>query len=892
MADNKDHVPSNIKETATQNGKIDADSLPKVLVSEPTSPVEDSNMLAHGGTEKEHTAVNDESKTPEARSIPNGSLHATVVEDGDNDSFYGSMVDDNNIIRDGDYISEYDYQQDGRNEETIVDGLPTPPDGGYGWVIVIAAFLSNFLVDGIANAFGAFMPSFETEFQSSTAATSVIGSLLIGSYLLSGPIAGGLLNRYDARKVVIAGSILTAVAFAISTFSPNIFLFYFCYSFLGGIGFGFIYLPAIVVVGQYFESKRALATGIAVAGSGFGTFVMPFVCQIAIDTFGWKYTLYMIAGMVFACILCGLLYKPLPEPQFDLEAHRQEAVERQQALFAALNRAEEDNEESVRPTSGMSHGDGSGSPAKRAGIRTTSEKSEKEDGKEPLLDSELMQRLRECEDDTEDENETNVTPAKQLSLSPITENKPLSKSRAGSTHHTHLTNAPSVRDNRTRKHTISSMGSELTINFKNSRPNLSSQLSKISARSYAQSLSKISQAPISLKASESVLSVALSGVDPKEFARPLSRQDIFLQGSIRNLKEFKDEGSNFKNYRESQISIPAAVVAQSVSNMSQAGDIADLSSRVGGSRYSRLTAGIGGDEDDAIFYDDSKFKFIPLSIRNAFNEMIDLQLLKEPVMLLLCLSNILGMLGFYIPFVYIIELAKTRDATQQQATLLVSIIGITNTFGRVLFGWAADRRWVTALAINNFSLLFCGILTAAVPLASNYVMLTGYSVLFGFVVAAYICLTSIVLSDLLGVERLTNSFGLLVVSRGLAALLGTPLAGVAYSATQSYDSCFIFSGALITFSGLVSCAIPYAHHHQRSQMKNEGDYNKEADAQSGKLSVLTEHSEENLTEYQRTIQSLKQQRQLIKELDEARRQVMEQQRIDETHEDQENAKHK
>lgn len=44
--------------------------------------------------------------------------------------------------------------------------------------------------------------------------------------------------------------------------------------------------------------------------------------------------------------------------------------------------------------------------------------------------------------------------------------------------------------------------------------------------------------------------------------------------------------------------------------------------------------------------------------------------------------------------------------------------------------------------------------------------------------AAYICLTSIVLSDLLGVERLTNSFGLLVVSRGLAALLGTPLAGL------------------------------------------------------------------------------------------------------------------
>jgi hypothetical protein len=39
------------------------------------------------------------------------------------------------------------------------------------------------------------------------------------------------------------------------------------------------------------------------------------------------------------------------------------------------------------------------------------------------------------------------------------------------------------------------------------------------------------------------------------------------------------------------------------------------------------------------------------------------------------------------------------------------------------------------------------------------------------------------------------------------------------------------------------------------------------DAQSGKLSVLTERSEENLTEYQRTIASLHQQRALLQELE-------------------------
>ena len=43
---------------------------------------------------------------------------------------------------------------------------------------------------------------------------------------------------------------------------------------VSGLGFGLIYLPAIVSVSMYFEKKRAFATGIAVCGSGLGIWVM------------------------------------------------------------------------------------------------------------------------------------------------------------------------------------------------------------------------------------------------------------------------------------------------------------------------------------------------------------------------------------------------------------------------------------------------------------------------------------------------------------------------------------------------------------------------------------------------------------------------------------------
>ena len=34
------------------------------------------------------------------------------------------------------------------------DGTPAPPDGGWGWVVVMAGFLCNMVLDGIGYSFG------------------------------------------------------------------------------------------------------------------------------------------------------------------------------------------------------------------------------------------------------------------------------------------------------------------------------------------------------------------------------------------------------------------------------------------------------------------------------------------------------------------------------------------------------------------------------------------------------------------------------------------------------------------------------------------------------------------------------------------------------------------
>ena len=45
------------------------------------------------------------------------------------------------------------------------------------------------------------------------------------------------------------------------------------YGVIGGFGLGAMYLPSVVIVSQYFEKKRGLATGLAGCGSGKYTMV-------------------------------------------------------------------------------------------------------------------------------------------------------------------------------------------------------------------------------------------------------------------------------------------------------------------------------------------------------------------------------------------------------------------------------------------------------------------------------------------------------------------------------------------------------------------------------------------------------------------------------------------
>lgn len=57
--------------------------------------------------------------------------------------------------------------------------------------------------------------------------------------------------------------------------------------------------------------------------------------------------------------------------------------------------------------------------------------------------------------------------------------------------------------------------------------------------------------------------------------------------------------------------------------------------------------------------------------------------------------------------------------------------------------------------------------------------------------------------DMLGIEKLTNAFGISMTFQGIACLIGLPISGMLFDYTGDYNICFYFSGCCVLLSAIL-----------------------------------------------------------------------------------------
>ncbi|HVN28882.1 MAG TPA: MFS transporter [Candidatus Binataceae bacterium] len=191
------------------------------------------------------------------------------------------------------------------------------------WMVVAALFATWFFVwGGGANTGAVFFTPVLHHFGWTRARLSsgfAASALSAGAF---GLLVGWLLDRVDARKVMVAGVAIIAAGYVLITRTTNFPQFFSC-NLLLGVGFvACTGIPSSLVLANWFTARRGLAMGIALSGASIGGAVMTPVANWAIGAHGWKFGYLLVAGPMIAVTIPMLIAFVRTRPATPLEPER------------------------------------------------------------------------------------------------------------------------------------------------------------------------------------------------------------------------------------------------------------------------------------------------------------------------------------------------------------------------------------------------------------------------------------------------------------------------------------------------------------------------------------------------------------------------------------------
>jgi MFS family permease len=176
------------------------------------------------------------------------------------------------------------------------------------WTIAGMGLVILMITNGLtAVAISVFDESLLNEFGWSRGELKFRDFLNFAVVALFAPFGGLILDRVGARRMLVAGCLVLAVAYFAYSRIDRLLQMYVIH-----VAFAVALLAAgtmvvIVLVSSWFVEKRGLAIGIALVGTSAGSFLLPPLNAVLIGELGWRRTFVLESFFPLAILLLVLL---------------------------------------------------------------------------------------------------------------------------------------------------------------------------------------------------------------------------------------------------------------------------------------------------------------------------------------------------------------------------------------------------------------------------------------------------------------------------------------------------------------------------------------------------------------------------------------------------------
>ncbi len=179
------------------------------------------------------------------------------------------------------------------------------------WRMTAALAATGFLLVGVcAVAVGLLHDPLIAEFHWNNAAASGLATVYSLAALLSGPVAGIVIDRFGSRMVMTVGIVLVALGFFAMSFCSAMAGFYAAFLAIG-VGYGgAFYLASTKIIATRMGAQKNIGMGIWMFAGSIGAAVFSVAIDWSIRGHGWRSTTLAAAVLIAVAIVATLLFIP------------------------------------------------------------------------------------------------------------------------------------------------------------------------------------------------------------------------------------------------------------------------------------------------------------------------------------------------------------------------------------------------------------------------------------------------------------------------------------------------------------------------------------------------------------------------------------------------------
>ncbi|CAL1679111.1 unnamed protein product [Lasius platythorax] len=201
------------------------------------------------------------------------------------------------------------------------------------------------------------------------------------------------------------------------------------------------------------------------------------------------------------------------------------------------------------------------------------------------------------------------------------------------------------------------------------------------------------------------------------------------------------------------------------------------------------------------------------------SRFFDLSVLRDPIYLVILISNTTSAISNTNFMILLPSYAIAEGFDRNSSALLLSIVSALDLVGRISGASLSDIDFVPKYYYFVGGLGTSGIALALLPMATSYAMLSFFCALFGLSSGMYIGITTVILADMLGTEKLSSSYGISLFVNGVLQLVGPPVCGVIFENVLSYKPIFLAFGIILILGTALWAAVPIIKRNSKKDLE-------------------------------------------------------------------------